>query len=154
MNLPTDTEILTTLEQLSSAVADDLESRHLEFKPWSRIGKGRPPPITSPLPLRRNGAGISARPPEHFESGSARTAGAGRITNGASGGIALFEKVVRSIRLPGRRRQRGKACLPAQTGILAMNLATPNLARLPSRKPLFSSDFSILAGFLTGGEKP
>lgn len=53
-----------------------------------------------------------------------------------------------------RRRQRGKACLPAQAGILAMNLATPTLARLLRRKSLFSNGFSILAGFLTGDETP
>ena len=35
MNLPTDTEILATLDRLSGAVADDLESLHLEFKPWT-----------------------------------------------------------------------------------------------------------------------
>ena len=35
MNLPTDTEVLATLDRLSSAVADDLESPHLEFKPWT-----------------------------------------------------------------------------------------------------------------------
>lgn len=52
------------------------------------------------------------------------------------------------------RRQRGKACLPAQAGILAMNLATPPLARLLRRKPLFSSGFMILAGILTGAETP
>lgn len=35
MNSPTDTEVLATLDSLSSAVADDLESLHLEFKPWT-----------------------------------------------------------------------------------------------------------------------
>ena len=35
MNLPTDAEILATLDRLSGAVADDLESSHLEFKPWT-----------------------------------------------------------------------------------------------------------------------
>ena len=34
MTLPSDAEILATLERLSGAVADDLESPHLEFKPW------------------------------------------------------------------------------------------------------------------------
>ena len=35
MNLPSDHEILATLDRLSGAVADDLESPHLEFKPWT-----------------------------------------------------------------------------------------------------------------------
>jgi ATP-dependent DNA helicase RecG len=35
VNLPTDTEVLAALDGLSGAVADDLESRHLEFKPWT-----------------------------------------------------------------------------------------------------------------------
>ncbi len=35
MSLPNDTEILATLDRLSGAVADDLESPHLEFKPWT-----------------------------------------------------------------------------------------------------------------------
>lgn len=35
MSLPSDTEVLATLDRLSDAVADDLESTHLEFKPWA-----------------------------------------------------------------------------------------------------------------------
>src|SRR5450759_4333554 len=35
MSQPTDTEILATLDRLSGAVADDLETLHLEFKPWT-----------------------------------------------------------------------------------------------------------------------
>lgn len=35
MITPSDHEILATLDRLSGAVADDLESLHLEFKPWT-----------------------------------------------------------------------------------------------------------------------
>jgi ATP-dependent DNA helicase RecG len=35
MNLPSDHEILATLDRLSGAVVDDLESTQLEFKPWA-----------------------------------------------------------------------------------------------------------------------
>lgn len=35
MSLPTDAEIFAALDRLSSVVADDLETAHLEFKPWA-----------------------------------------------------------------------------------------------------------------------
>ena len=35
MSLPSDDEIFAALDRLSGAVADDLESQHLEFKPWN-----------------------------------------------------------------------------------------------------------------------
>lgn len=35
MSVPTEPEILTTLDLLSGSHADDLESPHLEFKPWT-----------------------------------------------------------------------------------------------------------------------
>jgi ATP-dependent DNA helicase RecG len=35
MSLPNDAEILAMLDRLSGAVADDLETLHLEFKPWT-----------------------------------------------------------------------------------------------------------------------
>lgn len=35
MSIPTDAEILATLDGLDGATADDLETLHLEFKPWT-----------------------------------------------------------------------------------------------------------------------
>ena len=35
MSIPTDNEILATVDRLSGSTADDLESPYLEFKPWS-----------------------------------------------------------------------------------------------------------------------
>jgi len=34
MSIPSDHEILETVDRLSDSIADDLESLHLEFKPW------------------------------------------------------------------------------------------------------------------------
>lgn len=35
MITPTDPEILSLLDRLNDVIADDLETLHLEFKPWT-----------------------------------------------------------------------------------------------------------------------
>jgi hypothetical protein len=64
------------------------------------------------------------------------------------------EEMVWSVWLPYREGERGKALLPAQGGIIAMNLAAPVLRSMNVRRALFSMGFWILAAILAVHQTP